>query len=67
MTEPTRTVFPVFSRNLCANAGLKVTALVGGMVARADSVYEMALLRHGGMKKLFTSGTVSSLNPLGAG
>ena len=36
-----------------ANAGLKVGALVGGMVAGADSLEDMALLRHGGMKKLF--------------
>ena len=33
--------------------GLKVTALVAGMVAGADSIDVMALLRHGGMKKLF--------------
>ena len=36
-----------------ANAGLKVTALVAGMVAGADSIDDMALLRHGGMRKLF--------------
>lgn len=36
-----------------ANAGLKVTALVAGMVAGADSIDDMALLRHGGMKKIF--------------
>lgn len=36
-----------------ANAGLKVTAMVAGMVAGADSIDDMALLRHGGMKKLF--------------
>jgi hypothetical protein len=28
---------------------------VGGMVAGADSIEDMALLRHGGMKKIFTS------------
>ena len=37
-----------------ANAGLKVTALVAGMVAGADSIDDMALLRHGGMRRLFT-------------
>jgi len=37
-----------------ANAGLKVLALVAGMVAGADSIDDMAILRHGGMKKLFT-------------
>ena len=37
-----------------ANAGLKVTALVAGMLAGADSIDDMALLRHGGLKKLFT-------------
>ncbi|WP_022884643.1 IS1380 family transposase [Glaciibacter superstes] len=38
-----------------ANAGLKVTSLVAGMVAGADSIDDMALLRHGGMGKLFSS------------
>lgn len=37
-----------------ANAGLKVVSLVAGMVAGADSIDDMAMLRHGGMKKLFT-------------
>lgn len=36
-----------------ANAGLKVASLVAGMVAGADSIADMALLRHGAMKKLF--------------
>ncbi len=36
-----------------ANAGRKVAALVAGMVAGADSVDDLALLRHGGMKKIF--------------
>ena len=36
-----------------ANAGLKVTALVAGMLAGADSIDDMTVLRHGGMKKLF--------------
>lgn len=35
-------------------AGLKVSALVAGMVAGADSIAEMAVLRHGGMNKLFS-------------
>ncbi len=37
-----------------ANAGLKVSSLVGGMVAGADSIDDMALLRHGGMSRIFT-------------
>jgi hypothetical protein len=37
-----------------ANAGTKVESLVAGMVAGADSIDDMALLRHGGMGKLFT-------------
>ena len=37
-----------------ANAGLKVSSLVGGMVAGADSIDDMALLRHGGMGRIFT-------------
>jgi hypothetical protein len=36
-----------------ANAGLKVASLVAGMVAGADSIDDMALLRHGGMSRLF--------------
>ena len=36
-----------------ANAGLKVASLVAGMVAGADSIDDMALLRHGGMGRLF--------------
>ncbi|MCQ6273281.1 IS1380 family transposase [Pseudarthrobacter sp. R1] len=38
-----------------ANAGLKVASLVAGMVAGADSIDDMALLRHGGMSRLFTT------------
>lgn len=38
-----------------ANAGLKVASLVAGMVAGADSIDDMAMLRHGGMGKLFTA------------
>jgi hypothetical protein len=36
-----------------ANAVLKVASLVAGMVAGADSIEDMALLRHGGMGRLF--------------
>jgi hypothetical protein len=36
-----------------ANAGAKVTSLVAGMVAGADSIDDMALLRHGAMGSLF--------------
>jgi Transposase DDE domain group 1 len=36
-----------------ANAPLKVSSLVAGMVAGADSIDDMALLRHGGMGRLF--------------
>jgi hypothetical protein len=38
-----------------ANAGLKVASLVAGMVAGADSIDDMALLRHGGMSRVFDS------------
>jgi Transposase DDE domain group 1 len=37
-----------------AHAGSKVAALVAGMVAGADSIEAMDLLRHGGMGRLFT-------------
>ena len=36
-----------------ANAHLKVSGLVAGMVAGADSIDDMDLLRHGGMDRLF--------------
>ena len=36
-----------------ANAGAKVSALVAGMVAGADSIDDMAILRHGGMGRVF--------------
>ncbi len=36
-----------------ANAGLKVASLVAGMVAGGDSIEDMALLRHGGMGRVF--------------
>ena len=35
-------------------AGAKVGSLVAGMVAGADSIVDMGLLRHGGMPRLFT-------------
>ena len=37
-----------------ANAGLKVASIVGGMLAGADSIDDMAVLRHGGMSKVFS-------------
>lgn len=37
-----------------ANAGLKVASLVAGMIAGADSIDDMALLKHGGTSKVFT-------------
>jgi hypothetical protein len=36
-----------------ANAAAKIVALVAGMVAGADSINDMDLLRHGGMSRLF--------------
>ena len=38
-----------------AHAGLKLSSLVAGMAAGADSIDDMALLRHGGMRKVFAS------------
>ena len=37
-----------------ANATAKVLALIAGMIAGADSIDDMDLLRHGGMGRLFT-------------
>ena len=34
-----------------ANAGAKISSLVAGMVAGADSIDDMDLLRHGGMNR----------------
>src|SRR4051812_49660289 len=39
-----------------ANAGLKLSSLVAGMAAGADSIDDMALLRHGGVGKGFSRG-----------
>ena len=36
-----------------ANAGLKALALVAGMLTGADSIDDMAVLRHGALRKLF--------------
>ena len=36
-----------------ANAELKIGSLVAGMIAGADSIQDMDLVRHGGMDKLF--------------
>ena len=36
-----------------ANAGAKVAALVAGMCTGADSIDDMAVLRHGAMKRVF--------------
>ena len=43
-----------------ANASLKVTLLVAEMVAGADSIDDMALLRHGGMGRVYASADAPS-------
>lgn len=47
-----------------ANAGLKVASLVAGMVAGmvagADSIDDMALLRHGAMSRIFAKASAPS-------
>src|SRR5215210_8156024 len=47
-----------------ANAAVKVPAMVAGMVAGADSIDDMDLLRHGGMRRLF--GGVRAPSTLGS-
>jgi hypothetical protein len=47
-----------------ADAGLKVASLVSGMVAGADSIADMGVLRHGGMRKLF--GNLYAASTLGS-
>lgn len=48
-----------------ANAAMKIPALVAGMVAGADSIEDLDLLRHGGMGRLF--GGVRAPSTLGRG
>ena len=36
-----------------ANAGYKIGSLIGGMVAGADSIADLAILRHGAMGTVF--------------
>lgn len=43
-----------------ANPGLKFSSLVAGMVAGADSIEDMALLRHGGMGTVLPAGYAPS-------
>ncbi len=43
-----------------ANPGLKISSLVAGMVAGADSIEDMSLLRHGGMGTVFAAGYAPS-------
>jgi hypothetical protein len=43
-----------------SNSGVKVAALVAGMLAGADSIDDMDLLRHGGMGRVFTAGRAPS-------
>jgi DDE family transposase len=45
-----------------AHAGSKVASLVAGMIAGADSIEDMNLLRHGGMARSFT-GTYAPSTP----
>ena len=47
-----------------AHAGLKVSSLVAGMAAGADSIDDMELLRHGAMEALF--GGVRAPSTLGS-
>jgi hypothetical protein len=47
-----------------ANARLKVPGIVAGMIARADSVDDLDVLRHGGMTELF--GGVRAPSTLGS-
>src|SRR5450830_2060309 len=43
-----------------SNPDVKVAALVAGMVAGADTIDAMDLLRHGGMGRVFTAGRAPS-------
>ena len=46
----------------CATADLKITALVAGIVAGADSIDDMALLRPGVIEKVFSC-RICSVDP----
>lgn len=43
-----------------ANASVKVTAIIAGMVAGADSISDLDVLRHGGMERIFTGGRAAT-------
>ena len=53
LSDVVRAVIPRDNTDKGANSGLKLSSLVGGMVAGAESIEDMDLLRHGAMKKLF--------------
>ncbi len=54
LTRPSAPARPgALSGSAGANAAVKVPALVAGMVAGADCIEDMDLLRHGGMNRLF--------------
>jgi hypothetical protein len=38
----------------CPDAGLKAAGVVAGMLAGADSIDDLDVLRHGGIRKVFT-------------
>jgi hypothetical protein len=43
-----------------SNVTMKVPALIAGMIAGADSISDLDVLRHGGMSRLFTGGRAAT-------
>ena len=43
-----------------ANASAKVSAIIAGMIAGADSISDLDVLRHGGMGRIFTGGRAAT-------
>jgi hypothetical protein len=45
--------FPAGAGSVAANAGAKITSIVAGMVAGADSIDDLGVIRHGALPGLF--------------
>jgi hypothetical protein len=48
-----RVRFPASAGSAAANAGAKITSVVAGMVAGADSIDDLGVIRHGALPGIF--------------
>jgi hypothetical protein len=58
-----RVRLPVGAGSAAANAGVKITSVVVGMMAGADSIDDLGVIRHGALPGLF--GGIRALSTLG--